>query len=126
MPSSASGYAPRVRPTDKLTARAESRWPTGADRRPASRRPADTLPESIERDCCEAGVRGRWHRHQDAGDHEEESCKQPAAKTTSHDSHLLHATHRTVAWDSWRSGRRMAQRVRLGRSPGSVSVDGPT
>src|SRR5262245_50281618 len=57
--------------------------------------------ESVERD---AGVGGRWQCHQDAGHDEEESCKQPATSTTSHNPHLPPTT-RIEELTSIRRGR---------------------
>src|SRR5262245_47848500 len=72
--------------------------------------------ESVERD---AGVGGRWQCHQDAGHDEEESCKQPATSTTSHNpSPPSHDSHRGADEDSSRP------KYRIGRwkSQGSSGI----
>jgi hypothetical protein len=59
----------------------------------------------------------RWHRHQNAGDHEEDPGIQPTANTTSHNPHLPPRTHRGVDEDSSRPRHQMGPRARAINGP---------
>jgi hypothetical protein len=81
---------------------------------------------SVEEVVCDAGLRSRWHRHQDARDDKDDPSKQPATNTTSHDPHLPPRAHRRTDEDSSRStpqiGRLRRRTLRPTHEPWRAAV----